>query len=87
MLGDEDDEPLAPTEPEIEPQNFSSVVKGLSNLYPKKKFNDLSIPFCFICLLHLANEHNLEIQSSSDMNELLIKSENISELNPGRKNK
>ncbi|KAJ9084056.1 hypothetical protein DSO57_1028172 [Entomophthora muscae] len=85
VLGNLDDEPLAPpVEPEIEPQSFSNVVKGLSSLYPKKKFNDLSVPFCFICLLHLANEHNLEIQSSSDMDELLIKSESITELKPGQ---
>ncbi|KAJ9061493.1 hypothetical protein DSO57_1020073 [Entomophthora muscae] len=85
VLGNLDDEPLAPpVEPEIEPQSFSNVVKGLSSLYPKKKFNDLSVPFCFICLLHLANEHNLEIQSNSDMNELLIKSESITELKPGQ---
>jgi hypothetical protein len=24
---------------------------------------DVSVPFCFICLLHLANEHNLMLEN------------------------
>lgn len=58
-----------------EPLVFSSVVKSLSSVYEPKKFQDLSVPFCFICLLHLANEHNLEIENNLEMSELVIKKE------------
>ncbi|KAI0237006.1 hypothetical protein L0F63_000881 [Massospora cicadina] len=69
-----------PVQSAIQPQPFSHVVKSLSDVYPLKKFNDLSVPFCFICLLHLANEHNLEIQSNPEMNELVIKAEDSANL-------
>jgi condensin complex subunit 2 len=50
------------TEPE-EPRTFDKVLKGLQTKYPKDKFDDLSTSFCFICLLHLANEQGLRISS------------------------
>jgi condensin complex subunit 2 len=49
-------------EPE-EPKTFEKVLKGLQTKYPKDKFDDLSTSFCFICLLHLANEQGLRISS------------------------
>ena len=30
-------------------------------MYTAKAMKDISVPFCFICLLHLANERNLTI--------------------------
>ena len=33
---------------------------------------DLSTSFCFICVLHLANEHGLAIQSNEAHNNLTI---------------
>ena len=50
-----------PTNPE-EPRVFSSVVSGLQNEYPKDKLTDISTSFCFICLLHLANERGLKLE-------------------------
>ncbi|KAJ3214615.1 hypothetical protein HK099_006783 [Clydaea vesicula] len=41
---------------------FSEVVHGLQNFYSEKKIKDISVAFCFICLLHLANEEGFEIQ-------------------------
>ncbi|KAJ3090462.1 hypothetical protein HK102_003679 [Quaeritorhiza haematococci] len=41
---------------------FTQVIQGLRKFYPPKKLVDISVPFCFICLLHLANENGLELQ-------------------------
>lgn len=45
--------------------SFSGLVHGLdSSSYPKEALKDVSVSYCFICLLHLANEHGLDIKSS-----------------------
>ncbi|KAI8386969.1 condensin complex subunit 2-domain-containing protein [Blakeslea trispora] len=41
---------------------FSDIVHHLKKLYPPKAMRDISVPFCFICLLHLANEKDLSIR-------------------------
>ncbi|KAI8330400.1 condensin complex subunit 2-domain-containing protein [Choanephora cucurbitarum] len=43
-------------------QKFSDIVHHLKKLYPPKAMRDISVPFCFICLLHLANEKDLSIR-------------------------
>ncbi|ORY48895.1 hypothetical protein BCR33DRAFT_781911 [Rhizoclosmatium globosum] len=58
LTGDDDDEDKPPTQTET---NFKNVVHGLSNRYPSDKMSDISVAFCFICLLHLANEKNLSV--------------------------
>lgn len=40
---------------------FSDIVGDLSTCYEEKTFKDISVAFCFICVLHLANENNLDI--------------------------
>lgn len=40
---------------------FSSIIKQLKTLYTFETLKDLSTSFCFICLLHLANEHGFRI--------------------------
>ncbi|PVV03801.1 hypothetical protein BB560_001713 [Smittium megazygosporum] len=57
---------------EKQTHKFSEVVEGLKESYPKEKLEDISVPFCFICLLHLANEKNLEIKTDQDINDLVI---------------
>ncbi|KAI9474192.1 MAG: condensin complex subunit 2/barren, partial [Benjaminiella poitrasii] len=42
-------------------QKFTDIVNGLKTMYSPKILKDISVPFCFICLLHLANEKNLSI--------------------------
>ncbi|KAF9330868.1 hypothetical protein BG006_006220 [Podila minutissima] len=54
-------------------QKFTEVIGGLSKVYPEQKLREISVPFCFICLLHLANEKNLSIVGSEDLAELVIK--------------
>ncbi|KAH3674424.1 hypothetical protein WICMUC_003261 [Wickerhamomyces mucosus] len=51
---------------------FSNVVQELSERYDEKSKKDLSTSFCFICLLHLANENGLTITNNSDNTDLLI---------------
>jgi len=46
-----------------EPKVFDSVVSNLRKTYPKDKMQDISTSFCFICLLHLANERGLKIEA------------------------
>ncbi|KAG2211295.1 hypothetical protein INT47_006415 [Mucor saturninus] len=42
-------------------QKFSDIVNNLKRMYSPKSLKDISVPFCFICLLHLANEKDLSI--------------------------
>lgn len=52
---------------------FTEVMNGLQSVYPKQALDDISTSFCFICLLHLANEKGLEITEAPDLTELTIK--------------
>lgn len=38
------------------------------------KFKDLSVHLCFICLLHLANDHSLSLCNSGELDQLSISS-------------
>jgi len=49
-----------------DPRAFSSVISGLQKSYPKEKLEEISTSFCFICLLHLANEKGLRLESVKD---------------------
>lgn len=40
---------------------------------PTDQLADISVSYCFISLLHLANEHNLELHASSSMDSLEIR--------------
>jgi condensin complex subunit 2 len=65
-----------------ETKQFSAVVNSLSETRnggkssqtkkSKPDFSDVSVPFCFICLLHLANEKGLEITGKQDLSDLSI---------------
>ncbi|KAH8116394.1 barren [Phellopilus nigrolimitatus] len=50
-----------PTDPE-DARVFTSVISDLQGSYPKDKMDDISTSFCFICLLHLANERGLKLE-------------------------
>ncbi|KAJ1674806.1 hypothetical protein EV182_002526 [Spiromyces aspiralis] len=54
-------------------QRFSDLVSGLKDIYPEDKLSEISVPFCFICLLHLANEKNLQIESDQSLSDLVIR--------------
>ncbi|KAJ3150236.1 hypothetical protein HDU89_003325 [Geranomyces variabilis] len=42
-------------------KTLKGVVATLDAYYPEKKRKDISVAFCFICVLHLANEKNLRV--------------------------
>ncbi|CAK9782303.1 barren [Cutaneotrichosporon oleaginosum] len=51
-------------------KTFDTVIQSLRGAYPKDKMSEISTSFCFICLLHLANEEGLRIESArTDGNE------------------
>lgn len=45
-----------------EERTFSIVIENLRDSYSNDKMSEISTSFCFICLLHLANEQGLEIE-------------------------
>ncbi|KAI9206244.1 condensin complex subunit 2/barren [Polychytrium aggregatum] len=51
---------------------FTEVVSDLKQHYSDKKLKDISPAFCFICVLHLANEQGLEIQGNGGLSDLMI---------------
>ncbi|KKZ64729.1 condensin complex subunit 2 [[Emmonsia] crescens] len=46
---------------------FTSVMKGLKSAYPEQTLRDISTSYCFICLLHLANEKGLVLENKGGM--------------------
>lgn len=48
-------------------------MNDLQRVYPKPIMDDISTSFCFICLLHLANEKGLVITKTPELNELDIR--------------
>lgn len=45
---------------------FDSVLQDLEHQYPAEKLSEISTSFCFICLLHLANERGLKIETGEE---------------------
>lgn len=60
------------TKVEEPPRKFTDVVRSLDSVYPEKTLADISTSFCFICLLHLANERGLKIEGNNALDELSI---------------
>ena len=44
------------------------MISGLQKSYPRDKMEEISTSFCFICLLHLANEQGLKLESAAESN-------------------
>lgn len=53
-------------------KKFADVITSIGNMYKPEERKDLSTSFCFICLLHLANEHSLDITSTAAHDDLRI---------------
>lgn len=43
--------------------SFQSVMDDVSRDYPRDKLASVSVSYCFICVLHLCNEHGLTLKS------------------------
>ena len=48
-------------------------MNSLQTVYPKQAMADISTSYCFICLLHLANEKGLQIASEEHLTDLNIR--------------
>lgn len=59
---------------------FTDVMNNLKNVYPKQAMDDISTSFCFICLLHLANEKGLVIENTKDYQELNVRRDFTAEI-------
>lgn len=62
---------------------FTEVVNNLQAVYPKQAMNDISTSYCFICLLHLANEKGLVINNQENFEDLTIRKDFTADLSIG----
>ena len=56
---------------------FSDIIHGISTMYSNDTLKDISTSFCFICLLHLANEHGLQITNTENYEDLVVNYEGL----------
>jgi condensin complex subunit 2 len=62
---------------------FTDVVNNLQAVYPKQAMDDISTSYCFICLLHLANEKGLVIDNQENFENLTIRKDFTADLDVG----
>lgn len=70
---EEEEKEDAAAEPVVKEKTFREVVDNIGQMYRPEEKKDLSTSFCFICILHLANEHGLSIESNAKHDNLVIK--------------
>jgi condensin complex subunit 2 len=59
---------------------FTEVMNNLQGVYSKQAMADISTSYCFICLLHLANEQGLMLSHEPDFQDLNIKKDMSAEI-------
>lgn len=52
--------------------SFQDVIADLPQKSAAGRAEDLSVHLCFICLLHLANEHGLSVQGTQQLDHLTV---------------
>ncbi|NWS82500.1 CND2 protein, partial [Toxostoma redivivum] len=52
---------------------LSDLTKDLLHRLPPVMATELSVPLAFVCLLHLANEKNLRLESTEDLSDVLVR--------------
>ena len=52
---------------------FTDLMNNLQGVYPKQAMADLSTSYCFICILHLANEKGLMLNNEENFTDLGIR--------------
>lgn len=67
-------------EEEEEGLRFTALISNLQAVYPKQAMDDISTSYCFICLLHLANEKGLAIEDEKGLEELRIRRDESAEI-------
>jgi condensin complex subunit 2 len=55
-------------------------MNDLQTVYPKQQMADISTSYCFICLLHLANEKGLAIENEDRFEDLSIRKDFTADL-------
>ncbi|KAH8675750.1 condensin complex subunit 2/barren [Xylariales sp. PMI_506] len=71
--------PIKPRE--AEPTlKFTEVMNDLHTVYPKQVLDDISTSYCFISLLHLANEKGLIIEKTPELMELNIRKDGTADV-------
>ncbi|KAI8228267.1 Condensin complex subunit 2 [Colletotrichum sp. SAR 10_77] len=76
--------PTPPEDPSKDPTlKFTDVMNNLQSVYPRPMMEDISTSFCFISLLHLANEKGLVVEKTPDLTELMIKKDWTAEITAG----
>jgi condensin complex subunit 2 len=58
-------------------------MNNLQSVYPAPAMADISTSYCFICLLHLANEKGLVLEDVEGLTELSIKIDPSAEITEG----
>ncbi|CAI4216538.1 unnamed protein product [Parascedosporium putredinis] len=76
-------DPLQLDQKEDPTLKFTSMINDLQTVYPKQAMDDISTSYCFICLLHLANEKGLVINKTPELTELTIKKDWTAEITAG----
>ncbi|KAK3335594.1 condensin complex component cnd2-like protein [Cercophora scortea] len=75
--------PAPDANPENPTLNFTDVMNDLQRVYPKPVMDDISTSYCFICLLHLANEKGLVISNTPALTDLTIRKDWAAEITEG----
>ncbi|XP_005505306.2 condensin complex subunit 2 isoform X1 [Columba livia] len=57
-------------------KTLSGLAKDLLHRLPLVMAKNLSVPLAFLCLLHLANEKNLQLKNTEDLSDVLVKQGN-----------
>ena len=61
-----DDEEKGQIKPaSVPPTTFQQAIDTLAGRYPANQLASVSVPYCFICVLHLCNEQGLMLESDS----------------------
>ncbi|NXR25343.1 CND2 protein, partial [Cinclus mexicanus] len=72
--GNEEEEAREGTDTEVAGEKvLSDLTKDLLHRLPPTMATNLSVPLAFVCLLHLANEKNLRLESTKDLSDVLVK--------------
>lgn len=58
-------------------------MNNLQTVYQKQAMADISTSYCFICLLHLANEKGLSLSNEEGLEELSIRKDLTAEITIG----
>lgn len=56
------------------------MINNLQGVYPKQAMQDISTSYCFICVLHLANEKGLVIENEEGWSDLRIRRDETAEI-------